>query len=61
TADILDPIPTAFQVRRRRAAKLTAFFGVNHRDLFGEVLDSIERGMREDVRVGGLQIGEMEV
>jgi hypothetical protein len=55
------PEPTPFQVRRRRAAKLTAFFGVNHRDLFGEVLESIEKGMREDVRAGGLEVGEMEV
>ncbi|KAJ3721939.1 hypothetical protein C8R42DRAFT_67838 [Lentinula raphanica] len=35
----------AFQVRRRRAAKLTQFFGVNYRDLVEDVLDSIEKGV----------------
>ncbi|OCH90044.1 hypothetical protein OBBRIDRAFT_804252 [Obba rivulosa] len=37
-----------FQQRRRRAAKLTAFFGVNYRDLMGEILDSIEKGLEEE-------------
>ncbi|KAJ4485629.1 hypothetical protein J3R30DRAFT_1384883 [Lentinula aciculospora] len=35
----------AFQVRRRRAAKLTQFFGVDYRDLVQDVLDSIENGV----------------
>ncbi|KAJ4472480.1 hypothetical protein C8J55DRAFT_146189 [Lentinula edodes] len=34
-----------FQVRRRRAAKLTQFFGVDYRDLVQDVLDSIENGV----------------
>ncbi|KAJ3750941.1 hypothetical protein DFH05DRAFT_140627 [Lentinula detonsa] len=34
-----------FQVRRRRAAKLTQFFGVDYRDLVQDVLDSIEKGV----------------
>lgn len=50
-----------FRARRRRAAKLTNFFGVKYRDLFGEVLESIEAGMREDVRVGRMGVGELEV
>lgn len=50
-----------FKARRRRAAKLTNFFGVKYRDLFGEVLESIEAGMREDVRAGRMGVVELEV
>ncbi|GJJ10050.1 hypothetical protein Clacol_004276 [Clathrus columnatus] len=49
-----------FKARRLRAAKLTNFFGVKYRDLFGEVLETIEAGMREDVRAGRMGIGELE-
>ena len=35
----------AFQVRRRRAAKLTNFFGVNYRELMSEILESLEKGI----------------
>ena len=55
------PDPSGFQQRRRRAAKLTNFFGVNYRDLFGDVLDSIEMGMREEVVAGSLKTDELEV
>lgn len=55
----LTPDPMAFQARRRRAAKLAQFFGASYRDLFGEVLVRIERGMLEEVRAG--QISEEEV
>ncbi|KAF8574657.1 hypothetical protein K439DRAFT_1398887 [Ramaria rubella] len=55
-----EPDPSGFQQRRRRAAKLTNFFGVNYRDLFGDVLWSIEMGMREEVKEGVLQVDEME-
>ncbi|KAJ7240904.1 hypothetical protein C8J57DRAFT_987141, partial [Mycena rebaudengoi] len=34
-----------FQARRRRAAKLTQFFGVDYRDLIEDVLESIEHGL----------------
>ena len=50
-----------FEVRRRRAAKLTQFFGVQYRDLFGEVLDSIESSVREDEGKGTLNAAEAEV
>lgn len=34
---------------------------MNYRDLFGDVLDSIEMGMREDVYAGSLREEELEV
>lgn len=43
-----------FQQRRRRAAKLTKFFGTDYRCLFGEVLESIESGVRDDQTKGTL-------
>jgi hypothetical protein len=51
----------AFQARRRRAAKLTNFFGATYRDLFGEVLNRIERGMLEEARHGEMSQDEMKV
>lgn len=50
-----------FEVRRRRAAKLTQFFGVQYRDLFGDVLDSIENSVREDEGKGTLNTAEAQV
>jgi hypothetical protein len=50
-----------FELRRRRAAKLSQFFGVGYRDLFGEVLDSIEISVREDEGKGTLNAAEAEV
>jgi hypothetical protein len=55
----LTPDPMAFQARRKRAAKLAHFFGASYRDLFGEVLVRIERGMLEEARAG--QISEEEI
>jgi hypothetical protein len=55
----LTPDPMAFQARRRRAAKLAQFFGASYRDLFGEVLVRIERGMLEEACTG--QISEEEI
>lgn len=55
------PKGTPFQVRRKRAAKLTQFFGVNYRDLMGEILDSLENGLREEDRRGTLQPDEVQV
>ncbi|KAG8960887.1 hypothetical protein FRC00_013896 [Tulasnella sp. 408] len=43
-----------FQQRRKRAAKLTKFFGTDYRSLFGEVLESIESGVRDDQTKGTL-------
>lgn len=40
---------------------MTNFFGVNYRDLFGDVLESIERGMRDEMRRGEMREGEVEV
>ncbi|KAI5998012.1 hypothetical protein EDD15DRAFT_283875 [Pisolithus albus] len=50
-----------FQVRRRRAAKLTSFFGVDYRDLIDDILESIERGVEEERGRGTLQPEEVEV
>ncbi|KIM70154.1 hypothetical protein SCLCIDRAFT_509107 [Scleroderma citrinum Foug A] len=50
-----------FQVRRRRAAKLTSFFGVNYRELIEDILESIERGVEEEHGKGTLQLEEAEV
>ncbi|TFK94968.1 hypothetical protein K466DRAFT_475073 [Polyporus arcularius HHB13444] len=54
------PTETAFQQRRRRAAKLTHFFGVDYRDLMGEILDSIERGLEEESGKGTLKPDEVK-
>ncbi|KIL01008.1 hypothetical protein PAXRUDRAFT_821016 [Paxillus rubicundulus Ve08.2h10] len=50
-----------FQLRRRRAAKLTHFFGVDYRELVHDVLESIEKGVEEERRRGTLQPEEVEV
>ena len=50
-----------FQARRRRAAKLTQFFGVNHRELITDVIDSLENGVEQEHRRGTLQPEELEV
>jgi hypothetical protein len=57
----LTPEPMAFQARRKRAAKLTHFFGASYRDLFGEVLNRIERGMLEEAKAGEISQQEMKV
>lgn len=57
----LTPEPMGFQARRKRAAKLAHFFGASYRDLFGEVLDRIERGMLEEMSQGELSRDEMRV
>jgi predicted secreted protein len=56
-----EPDVTDFQTRRRRAAKLTHFFGVDYRDLIHDVLDSIERGVEEEKKRGTLRPDEFEV
>ncbi|KAI0652341.1 hypothetical protein C8Q79DRAFT_896641 [Trametes meyenii] len=49
----------SFQQRRRRAAKLTHFFGVDYRDLMSEVLESIEKGLEEERGKGTLKPDEV--
>ena len=55
------PEESAFQARRRRAAKLTQFFGVDYRDLMGEILDSLEKGLEEERGKGTLKPDEVQV
>lgn len=57
----LTPEPMTFQARRKRAAKLTHFFGASYRDLFGEVLNRIERGVLEEATAGEMSREEMQV
>ncbi|KAI0830784.1 hypothetical protein BC628DRAFT_1408186 [Trametes gibbosa] len=49
----------SFQQRRRRAAKLTHFFGVDYRELMNEVLESIEKGLEEERGRGTLRPDEV--
>lgn len=60
---VLSPKPevTDFQMRRRRAAKLTQFFGVDYRDLIRDVLDSIENGLEHERKRGTINPEEAEV
>lgn len=55
------PQVSQFQIRRRKAAKLTNFFGVNYRELIHNILESIERGVEEERKRGTLQPQEVEV
>ncbi|KAF7969071.1 hypothetical protein HWV62_28362 [Athelia sp. TMB] len=54
------PEANDFQVRRRRAAKLAQFFGVDYKAVMQEVLDSIERGVEDERQSGALQPEEAE-
>ncbi|KDQ31287.1 hypothetical protein PLEOSDRAFT_1102260 [Pleurotus ostreatus PC15] len=54
------PEITDFQLRRRRAAKLTQFFGVNYRELIHDILESIEKGLEDERKRGTLQPDEVE-
>ncbi|KAG6842378.1 hypothetical protein C0991_007508 [Blastosporella zonata] len=54
------PEVTDFQARRRRAAKLTQFFGVNYKELITEVLESIETGLEHERKRGTLGPEEAE-
>ncbi len=51
----------SFQQRRKTAAKLTQFFGVDYRELISDVLESIENGMQVDRGDGLLGTEEFEV
>jgi hypothetical protein len=52
---------TSFQARRRQAAKLTHFFGVDYRDLIGDILESIEDCVEEESHRGSLHPEEIQV
>jgi len=54
------PEVTDFQARRRRAAKLTQFFGVDYRELISDVLESIENGLELERKRGTLDTEEVE-
>lgn len=56
----LKPESTDFQLRRRRAAKLTQFFGVDYKQIIHDVLESIEKGVEEERKRGTLQPEEVE-
>jgi len=60
TATSPDAMATEFQTRRRRAAKLTQFFGVDYHELIDEVLESIEAGLNAERRRGSLNPAEAE-
>lgn len=53
---ITSPPPeiSTFEQKRRRAAKLTNFFGVSHRDIMDGILESIESGVAEERGMGTL-------
>jgi len=55
------PESSDFQLRRRRAAKLTHFFGVDYRELIHDILESIEKGVEEERKRGTLRPEEVEV
>lgn len=57
----LTPEPMGFQARRKRAAKLTNFFGASYRDLYGEVLEKLEIGFLEEAREGNMSREEFDV
>ncbi|KAG8219452.1 hypothetical protein J3R82DRAFT_379 [Butyriboletus roseoflavus] len=50
-----------FQIRRRKAAKLTNFFGVDYRELIHDILESIEKGVEEERKQGTLRPQEVEL
>ncbi|KAF8140646.1 hypothetical protein EV363DRAFT_1313023 [Boletus edulis] len=57
----VSPKTAQFQIRRRKAAKLTSFFGVDYRELIQNILESIEKGVEEERTKGNLQPQEVEV
>ncbi|KAI1794015.1 hypothetical protein LXA43DRAFT_884486 [Ganoderma leucocontextum] len=63
TSALASPTPTieaSFQQRRRRAAKLTHFFGVDYPDLMTEILENIEKGLEEERGKGTLRPDEVK-
>ncbi|KAF7303028.1 hypothetical protein MKEN_01266100 [Mycena kentingensis (nom. inval.)] len=60
TATTPDSTAVDFQARRRRAAKLSHFFGVDYRELIEEVLESIEAGLDAERSQGTLNPAEAD-
>lgn len=60
-SSISPPEISAFEQKRRRANKLTNFFGVNHRDIMAEILENIEKGVEEDRGNGNLDPEQVKV
>ncbi|KIY65978.1 hypothetical protein CYLTODRAFT_399541 [Cylindrobasidium torrendii FP15055 ss-10] len=54
------PDITEFELRRRKAAKLTAFFGVDYNDVIKDVLESIETGLEHERKRGTINFEEAE-
>lgn len=52
---------STFEQKRRRAAKLTNFFGVSHRDIITDILESIESGVAEERGRGILNQAQVDV
>jgi len=61
TASSPPPEVVNFQLRRRRAAKLVDFFGVDYRVLFDSVLSTLELGVEEETSRGTLRPDETEI
>jgi hypothetical protein len=55
------PEISTFEQKRRRAAKLTNFFGVSHRDIMSDILESIETGVAEESGKGNLNQAQVDV
>jgi len=55
------PEISTFEQKRRRAAKLTNFFGVSHRDIISDILESIESGVTEERGRGTLNEAQADV
>ena len=55
------PEISAFEQKRRRAAKLSNFFGVNHREIVDDILESVETGVAEERERGTLNQAQAEV
>ncbi|KAF9270819.1 hypothetical protein L218DRAFT_889652 [Marasmius fiardii PR-910] len=55
-----DPQELFFQMRRKKAAKLTQFFGVDYRELIRDVLESIEGGLEIERNRGTVSKEEAE-
>lgn len=60
---ITSPPPeiSTFEQKRRRAAKLTNFFGVSHRDIMDGILESIESSVAEERGRGTLNQAQADV
>lgn len=60
---ITSPPPeiSTFEQKRRRAAKLTNFFGVSHRCIMDGILESIESGVAEERGRGTLNEAQADV